>query len=116
MAREINTAWAKLPRAWAAAATARDPDKPRFVVGALGPTNKTLSVSPLVNDPGFRAVSFDEMKGIYREQIDGLLDGGVDFILIETVFDTLNAKAAIVAVDEAGEARREGIPGMGSLT
>ena len=95
---------------------AQNPDKPRFVVGALGPTNKTLSVSPNVNDPGYRAVSFDEMKGIYREQIDGLLDGGVDFILIETVFDTLNAKAALVAADEAAEARGEELPVMVSMT
>ena len=116
MAREINIAAATLTRKCADAATARDPDKPRFVAGALGPTNKTLSISPNVNDPGFRAVSFDEVKGIYREQIDGLLDGGVDFILIETVFDTLNAKAAIVAASEAGEARDEVIPVMVSMT
>jgi 5-methyltetrahydrofolate--homocysteine methyltransferase len=116
LTREINLAAAKLTRACADAATAKDPDKPRFVAGALGPTNKTLSVSPNVNDPGYRAVAFDEVKGIYREQIDGLLDGGVDFILIETVFDTLNAKAGIVAVDEAGEARGEEIPVMVSMT
>jgi len=84
MAREINLAAAKLTRACADEATKRNPAKPRFVAGALGPTNKTLSVSPNVNDPGYRAVSFDEMKGIYREQVNGLLDGGVDFILIET--------------------------------
>ena len=116
MAREINVAAAKLTRACADAATARDPAKPRFVAGALGPTNKTLSVSPKVSDPGFRAVTFDEVKDMYREQIDGLLDGGVDFILVETVFDTLNAKAALVAVDEAGEARREVLPVMVSMT
>jgi 5-methyltetrahydrofolate--homocysteine methyltransferase len=116
LTREINLAAARLTRACADAATAKEPDKPRFVAGALGPTNKTLSVSPNVNDPGYRAVTFDEVKGIYREQIDGLLDGGVDFILIETVFDTLNAKAAIVAVDEAGEARDEEIPVMVSMT
>ena len=116
LAREINVAAAKITRACADAATERQPDKPRFVAGALGPTNKTLSVSPNVNDPGYRAVSFDEVKGIYREQVEGLLDGGVDFILIETVFDTLNAKAAIVAVDEAGEARGEVIPVMVSMT
>jgi 5-methyltetrahydrofolate--homocysteine methyltransferase len=73
-------------------------------------------VSPNVNDPGYRAVTFDEVKGIYREQIDGLLDGGVDFILIETVFDTLNAKAALVAADEAAEARGEELPVMVSMT
>jgi 5-methyltetrahydrofolate--homocysteine methyltransferase len=116
MAREINVAAAKLTRACADAATARDPSKPRFVAGALGPTNKTLSVSPKVSDPGFRAVTFDEVKDMYREQIDGLLDGGVDFILVETVFDTLNAKAALVAVDEAGEARGEVLPVMVSMT
>jgi 5-methyltetrahydrofolate--homocysteine methyltransferase len=116
MAREINLAAAKLTRACADAATARDAGKPRFVVGALGPTNKTLSVSPNVNDPGYRAVTFDEVKSIYREQIDGLLDGGVDFILIETVFDTLNAKAALVAADEAAETRSEELPVMVSMT
>jgi 5-methyltetrahydrofolate--homocysteine methyltransferase len=116
MAREINVAAAKLTRACADAATARDPSKPRFVAGALGPTNKTLSVSPKVSDPGFRAVTFDEVKDMYREQIDGLLDGGVDFILVETVFDTLNAKAALVAVDEAGEARGEVLSVMVSMT
>jgi len=116
MAREINIAAAKLTRACADAATARDPSKPRFVAGALGPTNKTLSVSPKVSDPGFRAVTFDEVKDMYREQIDGLLDGGVDFILVETVFDTLNAKAALVAADEAGEARGEVLPVMVSMT
>ena len=116
MAREINIAAAKLTRACADAATARDSSKPRFVAGALGPTNKTLSVSPKVSDPGFRAVTFDEVKDMYREQIDGLLDGGVDFVLVETVFDTLNAKAALVAADEAGEARGEILPVMVSMT
>ncbi len=116
LAREINLAAARLTRACADAATARDPAKPRFVVGSLGPINKTLSVSPNVNDPGYRAVNFDEVKGIYRGQIDGLLEGGVDFILIETVFDTLNAKAAIVAADEAAEALGEELPVMVSMT
>ncbi len=116
MVREINLAAARLTRAAADRWSAKTPDKPRFVVGALGPTNKTLSVSPDVNNPGYRAVSFDEVKTIYREQIDGLLDGGVDFILIETVFDTLNAKAAIVAADEAAEERGEELPVMVSMT
>lgn len=114
--REINLAAAQLTRAAADRWTAKTPDKPRFVAGALGPTNKTLSVSPDVNNPGYRAVSFDEVKAVYREQIDSLLDGGVDFILIETVFDTLNAKAAIVAADEAAEERGEELPVMVSMT
>ena len=114
--REINLAAAQLTCAAADRWTAKTPDKPRFVAGALGPTNKTLSVSPDVNNPGYRAVSFDEVKAVYREQIDGLLDGGVDFILIETVFDTLNAKAAIVAADEAAEERGEELPVMVSMT
>ena len=75
-----------------------DEGKPRFVAGALGPTNKTLSISPKVEDPGFREVTFDEVRISYEEQLNGLIDGGADLILIETIFDTLNAKAAIVAV------------------
>ncbi|MCH8685473.1 homocysteine S-methyltransferase family protein [Pedomonas mirosovicensis] len=111
---DINVAAAKLTRALVDEYST--PERPRFVAGAIGPTNKTLSVSPDVNNPGFREVSFDEMKDVYRQQIDGLLDGGVDFILVETVFDTLNAKAALVAVDEAAEARGEEIPVMVSMT
>lgn len=91
-------------------------DNPLFVVGSIGPTNKTLSVSPKVSDPGYREVTFDEVKDVYREQVDGLLDGGADFILVETVFDSLNAKAALFATSEAGEARGEEIPVMISLT
>ena len=75
--------------------------RPRWVAGAIGPTNKTLSLSPNVNDPGYREVDFDEVKAVYREQVDALVEGGVDFILVETVFDTLNAKAAIMATLEA---------------
>lgn len=116
MVREINLEAARLTCAAAERWSGKTPDKPRFVAGALGPTNKTLSVSPDVNNPGYRAVGFDEVKDIYREQIDGLLDGGVDFILIETVFDTLNAKAAIVAADEAAETRGEELPVMVSMT
>ncbi|MBL7396055.1 homocysteine S-methyltransferase family protein, partial [Escherichia coli] len=78
--------------------------RPRFVAGALGPTNKTLSLSPDVNDPGYREIDFDYLKHVYREQIDALVEGGIDFVLIETVFDTLNAKAGIMAAIEAGEA------------
>ena len=75
------------------------PDKPRFVAGAIGPLNKTLSLSPDVNDPGYRAVTFDEVVEIYSEQINGLLDGGADLLLVETIFDTLNAKAALFAIE-----------------
>lgn len=113
---EINVAAAQLTRKAADAFTQRTPDKPRFVAGALGPTNKTLSVSPDVNNPGYRAVSFDEMRDVYKAQINGLLEGGVDFILIETVFDTLNAKAALVAADEISEAIGEAVPVMVSMT
>jgi 5-methyltetrahydrofolate--homocysteine methyltransferase len=116
MVADINLAAARLTRQAADRWTARTPDQPRFVAGALGPTNKTLSVSPDVNNPGYRAVGFDEVKAVYRTQIDALLDGGVDFILIETVFDTLNAKAAIVAADESAEARDEELPVMVSMT
>lgn len=111
---EINVAAASLTRRMADQYST--PDKPRFVAGAIGPTNKTLSISPDVNNPGYREVSFDEIKDVYRQQIEGLLDGGADFILVETVFDTLNAKAALVAVDEAAEARGEHVPVMVSMT
>ena len=87
-----------------------------WVAGALGPTNKTLSLSPNVNDPGYREVDFDEVKAVYREQVDALVEGGVDFILVETVFDTLNAKAAIVAAIEAGAALGRALPLMLSMT
>lgn len=116
LVREINLAAARLTRQAADAATRDNPAKPRFVAGALGPTNKTLSVSPDVNNPGYRAVSFDEIVAVYREQVDALLDGGVDFILVETIFDTLNAKAALFAASEAGEARGEVVPVMVSMT
>ncbi|PNB47370.1 5-methyltetrahydrofolate--homocysteine methyltransferase, partial [Pseudomonas sp. FW305-130] len=90
--------------------------RPRFVAGAVGPTNKTLSLSPDVNDPGFREIDFDYLKGVYREQTDALIEGGADFILVETVFDTLNAKAAIMAALEAGEALGRDVPIMLSMT
>ncbi|WP_374598933.1 homocysteine S-methyltransferase family protein [Sphingosinicella sp.] len=112
---EMNHAAARIAREEADAATARD-GKPRFVAGAIGPTNKTLSLSPDVNDPGFRAVSFDEVKDVYKEQAEALLDAGSDFILIETIFDTLNAKAAIMGIIELGETRGERIPMMISMT
>jgi 5-methyltetrahydrofolate--homocysteine methyltransferase len=90
--------------------------KPVWVAGALGPTNKTLSLSPNVNDPAFREVDFDEVKTVYREQVDALVEGGVDFILVETVFDTLNAKAAIMATLEAEQALGRELPLMVSMT
>ncbi len=97
---ELNFASAKLAKQATAEFNALTPDKPRFVAGALGPTNRTASISPDVNDPGYRAVSFDDLVVAYTEQVRGLIDGGVDILLIETIFDTLNAKAAIFAIDE----------------
>ncbi|MDR9364932.1 MAG: methionine synthase [Balneolaceae bacterium] len=97
-AYELNVASAKVAREAADEFTKKNPDKPRFVAGALGPTNKTLSLSPDVEDPGYRAITFDALVDAYTEQIRGLVDGGVDTLLIETVFDTLNCKAAIYAV------------------
>jgi len=97
LAYELNVASAKVARKAADDYTALNPSKPRFVAGAIGPLNKTLSLSPDVNNPGYRAVTFDEVATAYTEQIKGLVDGGVDILLIETIFDTLNAKAAIYA-------------------
>ena len=115
LVRDMNLAAARIARTAADDYAARD-GRPRFVAGAIGPTNKTLSLSPDVNDPGFRAVGFDEMKHVYADQAAALLDGGCDFILVETIFDTLNAKAAIVAVMELAEARGREIPLMISMT
>ncbi|MBK7433141.1 MAG: homocysteine S-methyltransferase family protein [Chitinophagaceae bacterium] len=98
LAYELNTASAKCARDAADEYTLKDPAKPRFVAGAIGPLNKTLSLSPDVNNPGYRAVTFDEVAAAYTEQVKGLVDGGVDILLIETIFDTLNAKAAIYAI------------------
>jgi 5-methyltetrahydrofolate--homocysteine methyltransferase len=98
VARELNVAAAKVARA--AADAYSTPDKPRFVAGALGPTPRTASISPDVNDPGARNTSFDQLRDAYREQAEGLLEGGCDLFLVETIFDTLNAKAAIFALDE----------------
>ena len=98
IAFEINVAAARIARKAADDFTARNPEKPRFVAGAIGPMNKTLSLSPDVNNPGFRAVSFDEVADAYYEQVKGLVEGGADLLLIETIFDTLNAKAAIYAI------------------
>ena len=101
LVREINLEGARLARQVADEFTARNPDKPRFVAGAVGPTNKTASMSPDVNNPAFRAVSYDDLVSAYKEQILALIEGGVDALLIETIFDTLNAKAAIYAAEEA---------------
>jgi 5-methyltetrahydrofolate--homocysteine methyltransferase len=95
---EMNTEGARIARKAADEYTAKDPSKPRFVAGAIGPLNKTLSLSPDVNNPGFRAVTFDEVANAYYEQVKGLVEGGVDVLLIETIFDTLNAKGAIYAI------------------
>jgi 5-methyltetrahydrofolate--homocysteine methyltransferase len=97
---ELNLQAARLARAVADEWTRRTPDRPRFVAGALGPTNRTASISPDVNDPGARNISFDELVAAYREAVDGLVKGGADLLLVETIFDTLNAKAAIFAIDD----------------
>ena len=97
LVRELNLASAKLAREAADAVTAKDPSRPRFVAGAVGPTNRTLSLSPDVNNPGYRAATFEELRDAYKEQMSALVEGGVDCLLIETIFDTLNAKAAIKA-------------------
>ena len=114
LAYEQNVESARLARA--ACDAYSTPERPRFVAGALGPQPKTASISPDVNDPGARNVTFDELRVAYTEQLNGLLDGGVDLILIETIFDTLNAKAAIFAVEEVFEARGERLPVMISGT
>ncbi len=98
LAYELNMASARVARKAADEYTAKDPSRPRFVAGAIGPLNKTLSLSPDVNNPGYRAVTFDEVANAYYEQIKGLVEGGVDLLLIETIFDTLNAKGAIYAI------------------
>lgn len=113
---ELNVAAAKIARAAADKFTELTPEKPRFVAGSIGPTNKTASISPEVNDPGYRAVSFDDLVRVYSEQIVGLLDGGVDILLVETVFDTLNAKAAVFAIENVASQRGMKIPVMVSGT
>lgn len=108
LAKEMNLASAKLARA--ACDKFSTPDKPRFVAGALGPTPKTASISPDVNDPGARNVSFEELRSAYYEQVEALVEGGSDLLLVETIFDTLNAKAALFAIDEYFEASGECLP------
>ncbi len=107
---EINKAGAEIARRAVDVKTEETPDRPRFVLGSLGPMNKTLSLSPDVNDPGFRAVTFDEVKASYKEAAEGLLDGGAHGLLVETVFDTLNCKAALFAIDEIRVERGIDIP------
>jgi 5-methyltetrahydrofolate--homocysteine methyltransferase len=108
LAKEMNLQSAKLARA--ACDKFSSPDKPRFVAGALGPTPKTASISPDVNDPGARNVSFEELRSAYYEQVEALVEGGSDLLLVETIFDTLNAKAALFAIDEYFEASGECLP------
>lgn len=115
LVRELNFESAKLARACCDEFEARD-GKRRFVAGSIGPTNKTLSLSPDVNDPGFREIDFDYLKAVYREQCDALIEGGVDFLLIETIFDTLNAKCAAMAAQEAADASGRDVPLMISMT
>lgn len=113
---DINYESAKIAREVADEFTAREPHKPRFVAGSMGPTNRTASLSPDVNDPGFRAVTFDELVKAYKQQAGALLDGGADLLLVETVFDTLNAKAAVFAIEEIFEERGKKWPVMVSGT
>ena len=114
--REMNLAAVRLARKVADEFTSLTPDKPRFVAGSVGPTNKTCSMSPDVNNPAFRALSYDELADAYREQMEALLEGGVDALLVETIFDTLNAKAAIFAVGQAMETVGVHVPLMLSVT
>ncbi len=113
---ELNYESARIAKKVADEFTAKNPDKPRFVAGSIGPTNKTASMSPDVNDPGFRAISFDDLRIAYKQQVEALLDGGSDLLLVETIFDTLNAKAALFAIEEVKEERGVEIPIMVSGT
>lgn len=115
LVRDINVASGRIARGLADEYAAKD-GKPRFVAGAIGPTNKTLSLSPDVEDPGFREIDFDELVAVYKEQAEALVEGGVDFILIETVFDTLNAKAGIMAVKQLERDLGREVPVMISMT
>jgi 5-methyltetrahydrofolate--homocysteine methyltransferase len=109
-AHAINICAAQIAREAADRWTARTPDRPRFVAGALGPTNRTASISPDVNDPGARNVRFDDLVQAYAEAVDGLIDGGADLLLVETIFDTLNAKAALFAIEDAFDRRGARLP------
>ena len=116
LAYELNVAAARLAKTAAAEWTASTPDRPRFVAGAIGPLNRALSLSPDINNPGFRAVTFDQVRDAYKDQVRGLMDGGADLLLIETIFDTLNAKAALVAAQEVFEETGADLPIMISGT
>jgi 5-methyltetrahydrofolate--homocysteine methyltransferase len=113
---ELNFQSAKIAKEVATEFTLKEPLKPRFVAGSIGPTNRTASMSPDVNDPGFRAVTFNDLRIAYKQQVEALIDGGVDILLIETVFDTLNAKAALFAIEEVKDERNFEIPIMLSGT
>ncbi|WP_295181830.1 homocysteine S-methyltransferase family protein [uncultured Christiangramia sp.] len=113
---ELNLESARIAKGVAEQVTAEDPSKPRFVAGAIGPTNKTASMSPDVNDPGYRAISFDQLRKAYKQQAQALIEGGADVLLVETVFDTLNAKAALFAIEELKEELNVDIPIMVSGT
>lgn len=113
---ELNYESARLAREAADEFTALNPDRPRFVAGSIGPTNRTASMSPDVNDPGYRAVTFDDLRIAYKEQVKALIDGGSDILLVETIFDTLNAKAALFAIEEVKDELGLDIPIMVSGT
>lgn len=113
---ELNYESARIAKKVANDFTKNEPNKPRFVAGSIGPTNKTASMSPDVNDPGYRAISFEELRVAYKQQVEALLDGGADLLLVETIFDTLNAKAALFAIEEVKEERKIDVPIMVSGT
>ncbi|MFD2542399.1 homocysteine S-methyltransferase family protein [Lacinutrix gracilariae] len=113
---ELNFESAKIAKKVAEEFTKKNPNKPRFVAGSIGPTNRTASLSPDVNRPEYRAITFEELRVAYKQQVEALLDGGVDILLVETIFDTLNAKAALFAIEEVKEARNIDIPVMVSGT
>ncbi|MBU2939930.1 homocysteine S-methyltransferase family protein [Lacinutrix sp. C3R15] len=113
---ELNYESAKIAKKVAEEFTKQNPDKPRFVAGSIGPTNRTASLSPDVNRPEYRAITFEELRIAYKQQVEALIDGGVDLLLVETIFDTLNAKAALFAIEEVKEERNIDIPIMVSGT
>jgi 5-methyltetrahydrofolate--homocysteine methyltransferase len=113
---DLNFQSAKIAKQVAEEFTSKNPDKPRYVAGSIGPTNKTASLSPDVNRPEYRAITFNELRIAYKEQVEALIDGGVDILLVETIFDTLNAKAALFAIEEVKEERNIDIPIMVSGT